>query len=289
MLGKSHNYFWAVRFPRIWQTKVLLSCAYAVAATVAAIAVCITVTGDLKPGAIPDSIVVSYRLFLFASAIATLFWLLRSMRHFRVGVAGYKVSSPSLLLLFIIIAILWMPPFVYAYCAVSALRATASSDEASVGYLRLLRVATLFNADAHYEPLTPDIGPLDSMENFTDAFVKSLAQSAVRPIELFAPAPASTRSALLSLLQTSLPECSGNWSTVNKTDAVAAVQAAAAERNNRAQTEEEREAARNERATKLDRIEGGFERASADSDDLARVYRFDLAQDSEMISPRIPR
>lgn len=29
-------------------------------------------------------------------------------------------------------------------------------------------------------------------------------------------------------------------------------------------------------------------RQSADSDDLARVYRFDLAQDSEMISPTIP-
>jgi hypothetical protein len=28
--------------------------------------------------------------------------------------------------------------------------------------------------------------------------------------------------------------------------------------------------------------------AAADSDDLARVYRFDLAQDSEMISPTIP-
>ena len=27
---------------------------------------------------------------------------------------------------------------------------------------------------------------------------------------------------------------------------------------------------------------------AADSDDLARVYRFDLAQDSEMISPTIP-
>jgi hypothetical protein len=26
----------------------------------------------------------------------------------------------------------------------------------------------------------------------------------------------------------------------------------------------------------------------ADSDDLARVYRFDLARDSEMISPTIP-
>jgi hypothetical protein len=26
----------------------------------------------------------------------------------------------------------------------------------------------------------------------------------------------------------------------------------------------------------------------ADSDDLARVYRFDLAQDSEMISPTVP-
>jgi transcriptional regulator with XRE-family HTH domain len=32
----------------------------------------------------------------------------------------------------------------------------------------------------------------------------------------------------------------------------------------------------------------GVSRAIADSDDLARVYRFDLAQDSEMISPTIP-
>jgi hypothetical protein len=29
------------------------------------------------------------------------------------------------------------------------------------------------------------------------------------------------------------------------------------------------------------------EKATADSDDLARVYRFDLAQDSEMISPTV--
>ena len=29
-------------------------------------------------------------------------------------------------------------------------------------------------------------------------------------------------------------------------------------------------------------------RYAADSDDLARVYRFDLAQDSEMISPTVP-
>jgi len=32
----------------------------------------------------------------------------------------------------------------------------------------------------------------------------------------------------------------------------------------------------------------GNHKYSADSDDLARVYRFDLAQDSEMISPTIP-
>jgi hypothetical protein len=31
-----------------------------------------------------------------------------------------------------------------------------------------------------------------------------------------------------------------------------------------------------------------FALTSADSDDLARVYRFDLAQDSEMISPTMP-
>jgi hypothetical protein len=32
----------------------------------------------------------------------------------------------------------------------------------------------------------------------------------------------------------------------------------------------------------------GGKSAAADSDDLARVYRFDLAQDSEMISPTLP-
>jgi hypothetical protein len=32
----------------------------------------------------------------------------------------------------------------------------------------------------------------------------------------------------------------------------------------------------------------GPTRQGADSDDLARVYRFDLAQDSDMISPTIP-
>jgi len=31
-----------------------------------------------------------------------------------------------------------------------------------------------------------------------------------------------------------------------------------------------------------------FYPAFADSDDLARVFRFDLAQDSEMISPTVP-
>ena len=256
------SYFLAVRFPRIWQANVLPSSLYAIVITVAAIGVCITITGDLKANAIPDSIFVSFRLLLFSSAIATLFWLFRSMRHFRVGVAGYKVASPPLLLLFVVIALLWVPPFVYAYCAASALGATASSEEANVGYLRLLRAATFFGADAHYESLRApsDIGPLDPVERFTGAFVKSEAQAAVRPVELFA--PTSTRSVLLSLLQTSLPECSGRWSTTSKADAVAAVQAAAARRDDRAQTEEEREAARNERASKLDRIDVGFERAT---------------------------
>jgi hypothetical protein len=35
-------------------------------------------------------------------------------------------------------------------------------------------------------------------------------------------------------------------------------------------------------------VPNGLVHRSADSDDLARVYRFDLAQDSEMISPTIP-
>jgi hypothetical protein len=38
----------------------------------------------------------------------------------------------------------------------------------------------------------------------------------------------------------------------------------------------------------LERLKRGESLRAADSDDLARVYRFDLAQDSEMISPTIP-
>jgi hypothetical protein len=37
-----------------------------------------------------------------------------------------------------------------------------------------------------------------------------------------------------------------------------------------------------------DMVTTAFYIVDADSDDLARVYRFDLAQDSEMISPTIP-
>jgi hypothetical protein len=37
-----------------------------------------------------------------------------------------------------------------------------------------------------------------------------------------------------------------------------------------------------------DRMSEAISGKTADSDDLARVYRFDLAQDSEMISPTIP-
>ena len=43
-----------------------------------------------------------------------------------------------------------------------------------------------------------------------------------------------------------------------------------------------------ERAKRIIRSDGTNWEPNADSDDLARVYRFDLAQDSEMISPTIP-
>ena len=41
-------------------------------------------------------------------------------------------------------------------------------------------------------------------------------------------------------------------------------------------------------ATERNRSGGWVRFSHADSDDLARVYRYDLAQDTEMISPTIP-
>ena len=41
-------------------------------------------------------------------------------------------------------------------------------------------------------------------------------------------------------------------------------------------------------AARIDISRTGLKLTFADSDDLARVYRFDLAQDSEMISPTVP-
>jgi hypothetical protein len=262
MLGQSKQYYLSARFPRMWQANVLQCCAYSIISTAIAIGICITITGDLKANAIPEIIFTWFRFFLFASGIAALYWVFKSTRHFRVGAAGYKIASPPLLLLFVVIASLWVAPFLYAYCANSALRATATSGEASVGYLRMLRAATLFNADTHYEPLKPssEIGPLEPYEKFTVSFVKGVGEAAVQPIEIFA--PVDSRGVLLSLLKNSLPLCAQIWSLTSKADAVAAVQGTSAPASGRPQTEGEQAAARSVRASQLDRIDAELERAT---------------------------
>jgi hypothetical protein len=289
MLSRSKNYYLAARFPRIWQTKLLFCSAFSVASTAVALGVCVTITADLRANAIPDSIYIWFRLFLLASGIASLYWAFISTRHFRVGVAGYKIASPPLLLLFVVIASLWVSPFAYAYCANSALKAIAGLEDAGFGYLHLLRAATLVNADSHYESLKlqPEIAPLESPERFTVSFIKGVLEAAVQPVEVFA--PANIRGVLLSLLRTSLPECAGSWSTISKTDAMAAAQAASTQRSDRAQTEEEREAARSDKASQLDRIDAKFERSTLafrqcldkalqdtklDRDEIVRGFRF---------------
>jgi len=289
MLGfASNNYRLASRCPRIWQVNLVLASFYSVSSSAIAYSVFVTVTSDLKANSIPDTIFISFRLFLFASAIATLYWLLSSTRHFRVGVAGYKIASPPLLLLFVVIGSLWIAPFLYAYCVCSSLKETASLEDASVGYMRLLRAAALFNADAHNETLEThsEVAPLYPLDRFTEAFAVGIAQGALRPIEMFA--PAGMRNVLSSLLRTSLPECSKSWSTTSRSDATAAAQAAAAQATDKAKTEEEKELARKEKANRIDRIDADFERASRvfrqclddavrntnlDLDDIARGFR----------------
>jgi hypothetical protein len=174
-------------------------------------------------------------------------------------VAGYRTATPSLVLLIATIALLWIPPFVYAYRVNSALKAAATEQDAGASYLRMQRAASLITAESHYEPLKlqSEIGRLDPIDKFTVTVVQDVAKLAVQPIEVFA--PTNVRGVLLSLLKTDIPACGQNLSTKSKTETITSVRDDYSNRSERAQTDEERELVRRDRASHLDRTEADFD------------------------------
>jgi hypothetical protein len=260
MSGSSQRYL-PTRFPRIWQIKLLWCVAYSFGSALIAWGVCRTLTDEMKANAIPE-LTFWYQVFLILSLIATLFWIFKATQHFRVGVSGYKIASPPLIMLFITICLLWLAPAVFAYFSCVALRATAGAEDASAGYLRIQRVASLLNSNAetHYEPLKlqPPIESLESTDKFTVAFIKSVAAAAAQPIATFA--PSGVRALLLRFLDRNISTCAELWGSKSKTEVLASVRDDIAERTQQAQTEAERNAIDTDRAVQSDRIDAEYDR-----------------------------
>jgi hypothetical protein len=221
----------------------------------------------MKANAIPD-LTFWYQIFLIASGIATLIWIFKATQHFRVGVSGYKIAYPPLIMLFIAICLLWLAPAVFAYLSCTALRATAEAEEAGAGYLFIQRVASLLNsgAETHYEPLKlqSPIGSLESTDKFTVVFIKGVATAAVQPITTFA--PSGMRPLLLSFLDRSISTCAEGWGSKSKTEVLASARDEIAQRTQQAQTEAERNAIDKDRAVQSDRIDAQYDR-------YARLFR----------------
>src|ERR1700733_3559729 len=222
MMGGSNQGYLPTRFPRIWQIKLLWCVAYSFGSVLIAWGVCRTLTDEMKANAIPD-LTFWYQIFLIASGIATLIWIFKATQHFRVGVSGYKIAYPPLIMLFIAICLLWLAPAVFAYLSCTALRATAEAEEAGAGYLFIQRVASLLNsgAETHYEPLKlqSPIGSLESTDKFTVVFIKGVATAAGHPITTFA--PSGMRPLLLSFLDRSISTCAEGWGSKSKTEVLA--------------------------------------------------------------------
>jgi hypothetical protein len=218
----------------------------------------LTQTSELRPDAIPD-FHFWFVILLFASALATAIWLSIVSKHFEVGSSGYITWSPTLPLLALVIAMFWLPTFLYAYRANKALASMASEEAAGRGYLYMERVASFFGAAEHYERFGGqlDITPIEAPELFSSAFVRSEATRAAPSIEVFASNP--IRGVLLNLLRSKLPACADLLMSKSKTSTMDALRQEYSHRADSAQTEEERENIRRERAAELDRNEASFE------------------------------
>jgi hypothetical protein len=256
------NYRLLILFPRIWQTGALGALIYAIMSTLVALVICSTVVTDLSANSIPDSIFLLPKFSLLASGIATLFWIFRSTSHFRVGVLGYKIAPPRLALLLIVFGLLWVAPIASNYLISHELRRLANIEEAGTGYLRLQRVASLFGANAHYEPLKLQVAiqQLEPVERFSVPFIKELASAAVRPIEMFA--PIELRGVVLTLLNEKIPACAVVWQSKSRVEVLADIDSAIARRLANNPTAEERELLRAERASNVDQTISDFDRYS---------------------------
>lgn len=249
------------RFPRVWQTKLLWCVAYSFVSALIAWIMCLTLTGDLKASDIPN-LTFWYRIFLIASGFATLWWVFKATQHFRVGVSGYKIASPSLIMLFATICLLWTAPVVFAYISTGALRSTSGPEEAGAAYLRIQRVASLLasNAETHYEPfrLQSPIGSLEPVDQYSSGFIKSNAAAAMQPISVFS--PPAIRPVLLNFLDRNVSVCADKWSNKSKAEALADMRDEIGLRAQSAQTETERNSIDKDRAFQSDRVDAEYDK-----------------------------
>jgi hypothetical protein len=174
--GDISRYYLASRWPRIWRTRALASAGVSFAFCCAAFVLLFVQTSELRPDAIPD-FHFWFVILLFASTLTTAIWLSAVSKHFEVGSSGYRTRSPTLPLLVVVIAMFWVPTFLYAYEANKALASMASEEAAGRGYLYMERVASFFGAAAHYErfKMEPDIPPIEPPDSFSTALIRGEA------------------------------------------------------------------------------------------------------------------
>lgn len=253
--ANERSYVLAKSWPRLWRTHAIqcaiISTVYALLTSI----ILATQISALRTDSIPD-FHLWFSGLLTLSFIATIIWGTQSTKQFHVGVAGYKVKSPPISLLVATITLLWLPPFLYAYGANIALRTIAPEQVSGSSYLRLLRVATLFDAQTHYEPfpLQEPIPPLGSPDSFTREIIESASLSTLGAVENFA--PSNGRRELLSITGKTIPECARNLGFISKAEAIQLHQQDFSKRTG--QSDAELESIRRERAAELDRIEADY-------------------------------
>jgi hypothetical protein len=256
--GTFRRYHLASRWPRIWRTKLLGSTGLSVALCCFSLLLLFAQTSELRPDFIPN-FHFWFVVQLLASALVTAAWLSIASKHFEVGSSGYRTRSPTLPLLFVVMALFWLPTFIYAYQANKALSLVTSEETAGRSYLYMQRAASFFGASAHYEnlKLEPVISAMDPPDAFSAAMVREEALRDVSSFEMFSPNP--MRGILSSLVRRALPGCADMLLPKSKTATMEALRNDYDRKGNLAQTDREREDVRRERASELDRANSEHE------------------------------
>jgi hypothetical protein len=256
--GTFGRYRLASRWPRIWRTKALGSTGLSFALCCFSLLLLFTQTSDLRTDAIPD-FHFWFVMQLLASALATAIWLSAASKHFEVGSAGYRTRSPTLPLLFAVMAVFWLPTFLYAYQGNKALASVASEEVAGRSYLYMQRAASFFGASAHFEDLKlqPNIPAMGVPDTFSSGAIREEALRDADSFEIFAPIP--IRGILSGLLRTKLTACADMLLPQSKTTALEKLQQEYNRRGDSAQTDGERENVRRERASELDSTNSKYE------------------------------